>query len=239
MSGRAVITFLFVTTLLCVPLVFYQSGFSSERDPAITSECLDCHDDLEPGLAGTSHQINAEGKGVAVGCTDCHFNYEEHLDDPDVLEGVTLVGLNLREQSQICSQCHFGPHQEGMLQLSVHDNCTTCHKVHDNPHPGLLHEKDELDLCLQCHESVRGDFVLPFRHPVNDGVMKCSDCHLKLYADPAADTVSSYLAVSYVDAMHGQCISCHQERADKDSTKVASTQCANCHTGSAGPRIPI
>ena len=202
MSGRAVITFLFVTTLLCVPLVFYQSGFSSERDTAITSECLDCHDDLEPGLAGTSHQINAEGKGVAVGCTDCHFNYEEHLDDPDVLEGVTLVGLNLREQSQICSQCHFGPHQEGMLQLSVHDNCTTCHKVHDNPHPGLLHEKDELDLCLQCHESVRGDFVLPFRHPVNDGVMKCSDCHLN-QSDRSGQSVPA--------RSDAACFQCHNE----------------------------
>ena len=41
---------------------------------------------------------------------------------------------------------------------------------------GLLREKQP-QLCYSCHRDVEAEFKLPVRHPVNQGLVKCTDCH--------------------------------------------------------------
>jgi DmsE family decaheme c-type cytochrome len=51
--------------------------------------------------------------------------------------------------------------------------------VHGSTLSGLL-RKPEPGLCLGCHSSVEGQFAKSYRHPVMQGVMKCTECHMTL-----------------------------------------------------------
>jgi hypothetical protein len=65
---------------------------------------------------------------------------------------------------------------------------------------------------------------------------KCHDCHTDLYAGAAqakdmAGEEPNYVAMSYVDAMHEQCIACHREMAADEEARIHMTACATCHGG--------
>jgi len=49
--------------------------------------------------------------------------------------------------------------------------------VHKSATPEFLLKASEPALCFQCHTDVKPAFDMPFHHPVNEGVVKCSDCH--------------------------------------------------------------
>jgi hypothetical protein len=57
----------------------------------------------------------------------------------------------------------------------------------------------------------------------------CDQCHKTLFPEGATNQVKdNYMAVGYVDAMHGNCVTCHKDEAQKrENPKFA--QCASCH----------
>jgi hypothetical protein len=57
----------------------------------------------------------------------------------------------------------------------------------------------------------------------------CQDCHVDLIADGAVIPVDAYVAPSYVDAMHRRCVTCHTDRAQRDTTRQAMALCPACH----------
>lgn len=57
----------------------------------------------------------------------------------------------------------------------------------------------------------------------------CQDCHVDLIADGAGIPVNAYVASSYVDAMHRLCVTCHTDRAARDTTRQAMARCPACH----------
>ncbi len=56
-------------------------------------------------------------------------------------------------------------------------------QLHQLPQHSRQQEKSTLlkapqpTLCFQCHTDVKPQFNMPFHHPVNEGVVKCTDCH--------------------------------------------------------------
>ncbi len=127
-------------------------------------------------------------------------------------------------QKESCIRCH---HMN--VPLDKESGCWECHSSmytatdifrhdwHASPNGAAI-------ACDVCHE--------PPQERQKASAKKCRDCHVDLYADSTADTLDTYLAMSYVDAMHILCVDCHRWLASADTTRAALAQCPTCHTGS-------
>ena len=151
--------------------------------------CASCHESVaaDPMLAGFQHPVGGE----FVDCNACH---------------ASIHNTNAEEQHMTqnrCLTCHPGPHSANMLERDPHGesdvSCFGCHQVHANDHHKLL-KGEESELCLDCHAEVTGDFFLSFRHPVTDGVVKCSDCHEQLFQSHQQHEYAGF---------NGACLECH------------------------------
>ena len=228
-----------VNLTICISFGILQSAYSSDPATFTDGVCLDCHDDAEQSLMGSGHDV-AVNK-AKVSCIGCHIDADgAHLDDPDNLP-INTAKLSPIETAKVCLTCHPGFHGANHLERDPHAanqvNCSGCHRVHDNTRVGLLAD-DEPELCLECHAAVEGDFFQPFRHPVKDGVVRCSECHLMLFQISKQNVYAGSSA---------PCFHCHgrfqgpfpfQHQATVDySTEEGG--CLNCHAahGSEQPRM--
>jgi predicted CXXCH cytochrome family protein len=77
-----------------------------------------------------------------------------------------------------CLSCHAGAHPN--FERSPHAkagvSCISCHSIHASKEEALL-KASQPTLCFQCHTDVKPQFNMPFHHKVNEGLVKCSDCH--------------------------------------------------------------
>jgi DmsE family decaheme c-type cytochrome len=211
---------------------------SSSPAPVWPDACLDCHEAEAHALSGTAHDPAA-----VASCLGCHAGpaTDRHLEDPDASPAVNPGTLRADSLTAVCAACHAHPHALNLYERDPHAeadlSCLACHRVHGNEHTGLLRDP-EPDLCLECHSSVRGDFALVSRHPVDEGVVACSDCHLS-----AAQSAKQRVATG----PGGTCVSCHAVFAgpfpfEHQAAVDYSTEeggCLNCHAahGSTQPRL--
>ncbi|MEJ2721480.1 MAG: cytochrome c3 family protein, partial [bacterium] len=117
-------------------------------------------------------------------------------------------------------------------------SCSGCHAVHSGKRYSTLLKKAEPDLCYGCHPKIEGDFARSYRHPVDDGIMKCSECHMSL------DETHRELSFRGIGEV---CFKCHNEFQgpfpyEHQAVVYYSTQeggCMNCHEahGSNLPRM--
>jgi DmsE family decaheme c-type cytochrome len=223
-----------------------ERGASAEdaaQLPRETAVCLDCHDGHDASLALSPHRVATElpeGTEARVTCTDCHVGDPRHYEeDPEEYPMARPDRAGAVMEAQICSKCHQNSHQQNMRERNVHfDNdvtCSGCHQIHGSTEPGLL-RSSEVELCISCHAGVAGEFSQPYRHPVHDGIVKCSECHL---AETAVD-------LSW-NGINNACVGCHVEFEgpfpfEHQATLDYSTEeggCLNCHAphGSSQPRM--
>ncbi len=245
-------------TALVVFLPISDHGLSAQDGERVSEVCLDCHDVQQAALLGTPHQILTENDAEqSVACTDCHLGDARHYDDdPEEYPMPNPASLDAWNEAQVCGQCHKNAHQQNMLERNVHlanqVNCSDCHRVHavhgadstygggqylETHYAGLL-KNNEVDLCLDCHTDVRGEFSKPTHHPVIEGIVKCSDCHLTL--DQTTKVIS-------FRGTNSPCFQCHNEFQmpfpyEHQATVDFSTQegaCLNCHEphGANLPRL--
>jgi DmsE family decaheme c-type cytochrome len=207
--------------------------------------CLDCHDGLDATLTRTMHALRGDAttSGVPVACTDCHGTNSKHWeDDPTDYPMTNPSNLDPAAEASLCSTCHQSSHQQNMLEKNAHAaggiNCSDCHSVHaSHGHTALLKQAQPA-LCYECHWSVEADFARSFRHPVNDGIVKCSECHMTL------DDTRRELSLNGTNIV---CSRCHAELQgpfpfQHQATLDYSTEeggCLNCHAahGSDHPRM--
>ena len=74
------------------------------------------------------------------------------------------------------------------------------------------------DGCVECH-------------PVDkdpENAKSCAACHHDMFPGKAENEKVNYIGPSYMDAMHGNCESCHIEEAAKQG-KPELGLCSNCH----------
>ncbi|MBD3334903.1 MAG: hypothetical protein GF355_05255 [Candidatus Eisenbacteria bacterium] len=146
-------------------------------------DCLMCHEDYAATLAGSVHEVTevTEDAGPRqVTCLGCHDGWEAHLDDPSQETITTPPELAAGEQYEVCGRCHVTPHQRAMATTDPHSlenlACTTCHKIHDNPSEHLtLDDRD--DYCRECHAAATAEFKRRSSHPLEAGILRCTDCH--------------------------------------------------------------
>lgn len=102
--------------------------------------------------------------------------------------------------------------------------------------PKSMLRADEATLCGSCHGPVLGEFRHTSHHPVPEGSMVCSDCHVP---HPTKDSKVRK------DAVKGQCVTCHTEMAGPfvfqhdPVTGHSGDGCQECHKphGSSNPKM--
>jgi len=201
--------------------------------------CAMCHEAETSSFGRNPHtKLALQHGGKGVTCEGCHGSGKEHIDSGgDVTKIFSFSHATTDQVQQRCLTCHQGDHQ--MFQRSAHAEakvvCTSCHSVHAAQNDPQLLKASQQVLCEQCHKDVKSAFSKPFHHKVNEGLMKCTDCH-----DPHGTFEKSMTkTAAQQDAV---CIKCHQENAGPfiyEHPVVKTEGCTFCHSphGSANPRM--
>lgn len=154
--------------------------------PAGSEGCEGCHGNAEmmKGFTSTVHGRLADFEVAGErGCVGCHGKEGTHVLDPNNPQRILrFQDLPPAEGTKICLRCHAssglllgwagGAHPRGEV------SCVGCHRVHatGKGRKGLL-GKLEPELCYDCHREKRAQASYPSHHPVQEGKMRCSDCH--------------------------------------------------------------
>lgn len=216
-----------------------QAAQPAASDFVGSDTCATCHEEVSKGFAGNPHNKIAQMHGKAgVTCEGCHGPGKAHVEGGgDVTKIFNPAKASSKEVDAKCLTCHEGQHAN--FERSGHGegnvSCLGCHSVHAPKTPDHLLKAAEPALCFQCHTDVKPQFSMAFHHKVEEGLVKCSDCH-----DPHGTFGRHGLrSSSQQDAV---CTKCHTETAGPfvyEHNVVKTEGCIACHSphGSQNPRL--
>jgi hypothetical protein len=133
-------------------------------------------------------------------------------------------------------------HEEHVRRLGDKESCVLCHHMNlpldansgcYNCHSRMYTASDVFG--HDWHASAGGaNLVCNACHDENtprtaETARECRDCHNDLFPQNATIEVLHYDARSHTDAMHGQCLTCHREKALTVETGEDLPRCATCH----------
>jgi predicted CXXCH cytochrome family protein len=155
---------------------------------------------------------------------------------PNPSAGAEYVG------TETCLMCHEDEHRE--FQLSAHariivetddgavvQGCESCHgpgSLHVDADGGrgtMVNPGKNPETCFNCHLDKKAEFRLPYRHPVLEGKMSCSDCH-----NPHGPDARPWTSTS-LDGVNEACFNCHKEHRGPFVFEHEALQegCTSCH----------
>lgn len=216
-----------------------SNPMAQEPEFAGGAACAMCHEAETSSFGNNPHsKLSLQHGGKGVTCEGCHGPGKEHIDaGGDATKIFSFSHATPEQIEQRCLTCHQGDHEA--FQRSAHAEakvvCTQCHSVHAAQNDPQLLKASQQNLCFQCHKDVKSAFSKPFHHKVNEGLMKCTDCH-----DPHGTFEKSMTkTAAQQDAV---CVKCHQENAGPfiyEHPVVKTEGCTFCHSphGSANPRL--
>jgi DmsE family decaheme c-type cytochrome len=201
--------------------------------------CKTCHEDLyQKNFEKTPHFKTTLKDGH--GCESCHGPGSAHVEGGgDVSKIISFKDLSRQESSSRCLTCHGESHEQRHFSASSHASsdvgCLDCHSPHHATEPQHLLAKKAPDLCYGCHVSAKADFARPYHHRVNEGLVRCSDCHNV----HGTTTIRQVRTLPSGDAV---CFKCHADKQGPfvyEHVPVKTEGCSSCHTphGSTNPRL--
>jgi len=201
--------------------------------------CATCHADVAKKFSGNPHsKLALMHNGTGATCESCHGPGRAHVESGgDVTKIKQLSKLSPKEIDETCLGCHAGAHPN--FERSPHAragvSCTSCHSVHNGDTEAKLLKAAQPQLCFQCHTDVKPAFDMPFHHKVNEGLVKCSDCH------DVHGTFGNNNIRSTAD-QNAICTKCHMENRGPfvyEHAAVKTEGCLGCHTphGSQNARL--
>ena len=215
------------------------SNGAAHADFVGSDTCASCHDEVSKKFASNPHTKMAlmHGNASGVTCENCHGAGSEHVaGGGDVTKIFNPSKHSAKEVDEKCLSCHAGAHPDFMRanHAKAGVSCIGCHSIHGSQEDALL-KAPEPALCFQCHNDVKPQFSMPFHHKVNEGAVKCSDCH-----DPHGTFGANNLR-STVD-QNAICTKCHMEKRGPwvyEHAAVKGEGCLACHTphGSQNARL--
>ena len=213
--------------------------------------CKTCHPDVWSMFYKNPHfKSIASGaeKPENTGCEGCHGPGGAHVKAHGGKATIVAFSqLTPKQTLDACLKCHSNTLTRANIRRSPHTlnnvACTQCHSIHKSTSPKFLLAKSQPELCYGCHGSVRGDFSMPFKHRVNEGVMVCSDCH-----NPHGTFAPTWRMAArprLVDQAFGNeeaCIKCHTDKRGPftfEHPPVRVEGCEVCHYphGSTNSRL--
>jgi DmsE family decaheme c-type cytochrome len=221
-----------------------QKAAPSDASQYVGSDtCKGCHEDAGKSIDGSPHSRTLTSKKIrgetAHGCESCHGPGAAHVEGGgDKTKIFTFKGVKPEQITKRCMVCHESNSEQREFVRSTHNEngvtCTSCHSVH---HSRLEYQlvKKQTPLCFSCHAEQKADFQKPFHHRVEEGLIKCSDCH----------NAHGTLAVRQLRSTPDQdmvCFKCHSDKRgpfvfEHEPVKVEG--CTACHFphGSTNPRM--
>ena len=234
--------FLCATAMAATPQAAKASAVSGQ--PSVHAEvvgsdvCASCHEEAAKNFASNPHAKMALMHGSkGVTCENCHGAGSEHVSGGgDVTKIFNPAKASAKEVDEKCLSCHAGAHPN--FDRSPHAkadvSCVSCHSVHKSGADKLL-KASEPTLCYQCHADQKAQFSMPMHHKVNEGLIKCSDCH------DVHGTFGNSNLKSTAD-QNAICTKCHTETRGPfvfEHAPVRAEGCLACHTphGSQNARL--
>jgi DmsE family decaheme c-type cytochrome len=222
--------------------------------------CAACHQNVVNGFANNPHQKMVLMHGsTGVTCENCHGAGKAHAESGGTTKMFNFTSASTQAVDSKCLGCHAGAHPD--FDRSPHAkagvSCVSCHSVHKSTTTENLLKASQPALCYQCHGDVRAAVSMPFHHPVNEGVVKCSDCHdvhgtfgnnnLRSTADQNrictkchADTRGPYVYEHAAVKAEG-CLGCHSPHGSQNPRMLnmpsINTLCNQCHSRVANATI--
>lgn len=187
--------------------------------------CAECHE-IAP-FEKTFHGRAWTGMDQQYTCQSCHGSTDQHVNDPSKQTIVSFSddgGRTPEELNEKCLGCHASSTMLTFWPAGMHSRnditCVSCHDIHT-----ARSDVDQLTVCFTCHRSVRGEINKRSRHPIEEGKVKCSDCH-----NPhGTQATHSMIKAPNVNQL---CYTCHPDKRGPyvfEHPPVAEN-CSICHT---------
>jgi len=197
--------------------------------------CAPCHKDEVNGFNENPHaKLALEHGGKGATCESCHGPAKAHVESGgDASKIFQFSKASPKQVEQRCLSCHVGEHPS--FERTAHGQalitCTNCHSVHKFEAQTAMLKMKQPNLCYQCHTDIKSAFAQPFHHRINEGLLKCTDCH-----DPHGTFQSSLLKTSATqDAI---CTKCHLDTLGPfvyEHPPIKTESCTSCHFPHGGP----
>jgi predicted CXXCH cytochrome family protein len=190
----------------------------------IDTTCLGCHAGAHPNFLRSDH-----GK-AGVGCTSCHSIHGLVAAASQLNAAAPVAGAEKKSQSKPGFFDAFKPDS----RVSDPVQWAAASVAMPDQNQDLL-KAPQPQLCFSCHSDVKPAFSQPFHHPVNEGLVKCTDCH------DTHGTFGNNQLRSTAD-QNMICTKCHTETRGPfvfEHAAVKAEGCVGCHTphGSQNARL--
>jgi DmsE family decaheme c-type cytochrome len=205
--------------------------------------CKTCHEAEYDSWAKSRHwktMDDTRGGPAKQGCEACHGPGAEHVANPaDTSKLFLFTKASPNQINERCLTCHATSTQQLHAINSLHAksdvSCTSCHSVHHSTTPEFLLAKAQPQLCYGCHLQQKPQFELPVHHRVNEGLIRCTDCH-----NPHGTERQHQVRTS--SAMDMVCFNCHEDKRgpfvyEHEPVKVEG--CTICHTPHGSPNVHL
>jgi len=190
----------------------------------IDATCLGCHASAHPNFLRSDH-----GK-AGVGCMSCHSIHG--LVPAAIPTAPSPTGGSDAKKSQSMARFFSTMKPDASIRDPLQWSAASVEMPGQNPD---LLKAPQPQLCFSCHSDVKPAFSQPFHHKVNEGLMKCTDCH-----DTHGTFGNSQLRSTADQNMI--CVKCHTETRGPfvfEHVAVKSEGCLGCHSphGSQNARL--